>query len=182
MIKILKNPKTDSYVRLKNQILGGKFPWYFNPFSAPGIEETENHKNISYFKHNFLDRPEQQFGFPTVLSNGLAEQLSCTINDILKENNINLITFLRICANLTFPYQKVTNCIAHYDHFYNHKNLLIYLTDSGGKTIVEGEEHDPKEDDVIMFQGKHYQQTPKEKERIVIVVTFIDSELLNHNQ
>ena len=74
----------------------------------------------------------------------------------------------------------------HVDHKFPHTNMLIYLTDAGGKTIVEDiskrEEstfslslaHDPKEDDVVTFGGQyHCHELPKEKPRLVIVTTYI---------
>ena len=61
----------------------------------------------------------------------------------------------------------------HVDHDFPHKNLLIYLTDAGGKTIVGNESHDPKEDDIIMFPGlMHCIETSHTKDRVVLVVTF----------
>ena len=54
------------------------------------------------------------------------------------------------------------------------ENLLIYLTNAGGKTVVGDEYHDPREDDVITFGGdEHYHYTPEKERRIVIVATFI---------
>ena len=51
--------------------------------------------------------------------------------------------------------------------------MLVYLTDAGGRTIVENEYFDPREDNVIVFCGKHYYYLPTEKRRIVFVATFI---------
>ena len=60
----------------------------------------------------------------------------------------------------------------HTDHSFKHVNLLIYLTDNGGKTFVEGEEHEPSEDDVILFTGEHFFELPKKGRRIVIIATL----------
>ena len=57
-------------------------------------------------------------------------------------------------------------------HHFPHKNILLYLTDTGGKTFVEEEYHDPKEDDVIIFSGNHWAELPKTGRRIVIVNTI----------
>ena len=61
----------------------------------------------------------------------------------------------------------------HMDHEFPHKNMLIYLTDAGGSTIVEGEEFAPEEDDVIIFEGMHWHKLPKKERRVVLVMTYI---------
>ena len=59
------------------------------------------------------------------------------------------------------------------------KNLIVYLTNAGGKTFVKNEdtskyeEHDPVEDDIILFTGEHYMQTPRDKRRVILVATMI---------
>ena len=58
------------------------------------------------------------------------------------------------------------------DHTYPHQNIIMYHTDSGGRTFVEDGEHDPKEDDVILFSGRHHMELPKEKRRVVSVGTI----------
>ena len=63
--------------------------------------------------------------------------------------------------------------VPHEDHEYPHKNMLIYLTDAGGSTFVEGEEFAPEEDDVIIFEGIHWHELPKQKRRVVLVMTYI---------
>ena len=47
------------------------------------------------------------------------------------------------------------------------------MTSSGGETFVEGEKFDPKEDDVIVFEGRHYMKRPIKDKRIVLVATFM---------
>ena len=39
--------------------------------------------------------------------------------------------------------------------------------------VVEGEEFAPEEDDVIIFQGEHWHELPKQKRRVVLVMTYI---------
>ena len=51
----------------------------------------------------------------------------------------------------------------------------VYLTNpEGGSTVCEGEEFTGKEDDAIIFEGKHYNYPPKRGRRMVIVATFSD--------
>ena len=55
MIKILKNTKTQSYIKFKESVLGSYFPWYHNQNVA--IQEF-NSKDVFYFGHTFFTRPE----------------------------------------------------------------------------------------------------------------------------
>ena len=43
------------------------------------------------------------------------------------------------------------------------------MTDSGGSTYIEGEEHQPQEDQTIIFEGEHYMKLPEKYRRIVLV-------------
>ena len=35
------------------------------------------------------------------------------------------------------------------------------------------EVHIPQEDDIILFTGEHYMQTPRDKRRVILVATMI---------
>ena len=62
----------------------------------------------------------------------------------------------------------------HYDHEFPHKNLLIYFSDTnGGYTMVDDERYDGEENDVIIFDGLHYNKPPSKGRRIVLITTFI---------
>ena len=50
---------------------------------------------------------------------------------------------LRINFNLTFPFGDKPS-IPHVDHNFPHKNMLIYFTDTGGDTIIGGDNFTPK--------------------------------------
>ena len=81
---------------------------------------------------------------------------------------------------LGIPIKEDKGAFPHIDHSFPHKNLIIYLNDpAGGDTVLvdkdykEIDRHHPKEDDIISFEGIHYQKMPKEGRRIVLVVTYI---------
>ena len=82
---------------------------------------------------------------------------------------------VRCSLNATHPHPEQTSLKTslHNDHNFPHKNMLVYLTDAGGSTFVEGEEFAPEEDDVIIFQGEHWHELPKQKRRVVLVMTYI---------
>ena len=55
---------------------------------------------------------------------------------------------------------------------FKHVNFITYMTDSGGSTYIEGEEHQPQEDQTIIFEGEHYMKLPEKYRRIVLVATL----------
>ena len=176
----LKNPKTNIYLELKDFVLSHNFPWYWCSGATPHIKNHEGHHDVPYFSHEFLRRPdssELEPRFPKVCSEN-ASIISSILVDILDLNKIYVNCFLRINANCVFSTQESINTMPHKDHSFPHKNILVYLTDVGGNTVVEDEFHEPKEDDVIVFNGlEHYVTTPKHTDvpvrRIVLVATFI---------
>ena len=171
MIKVLENPKTIKFLSMKEYILSENFEWYWNEKSTVDGDG----ENVSFYSHPFLTRPEA-FGFggkyPKISCNN-TESASTIIQEILEHNNIPINTFLRINANCVHPYSEVLKSVPHYDHEFPHKNILIYLSSSGGSTFVDDEEYSPQEDDVIVFEGLHYHETPLNKRRVVLVATFI---------
>lgn len=183
MIKVLKNPKTNTYKEFKKLIESNQFPWQFHPVSTrldpKVIEDNGNvYHNISFYTHPFLMRPElyPKKRYPSITS-PYTDGASEVFLEIFNYNNVKINSFLRIAVNAVHPFDKVLTTIPHADHPFDHENALIYLTDSGGCTIVNGEYHDPKEDDVITFSTKnnelHHHQTPKSERRVVLVATFI---------
>ena len=61
----------------------------------------------------------------------------------------------------------------HVDHSFPHRNIIMYLTDAGGDTVVNDEVYSPKEDGVIMFEGEHYHHFPMKDARIDFVDTYL---------
>lgn len=180
MINVLENPKTDLYLQVKSKLLSTDFPWFWN-YNSINKEDYEkggaildSGYNNPYYSHTFLERPEitsSRVCFPV---SEASERVSECIAEILDHNKIQVNVFLRICANSVHPTKKVVDTVSHVDHNFEHNNVIIYLTDAGGATIVENQTHDPKEDDVITFGGKfHHFQTPKKERRVVLVATFI---------
>jgi hypothetical protein len=176
MIKNLKNPKTSLYLEFKKYIFSSEFCWYYNSYSTHDGENPEPKKyiNIPFYSHNFLQRPEYNGKYPLPNSDKL-EMISSVFKEIITHNDINFTTFLRINANCTHPQLNtdIQCTVPHYDHTFPHKNMLIYFSDAGGKTVVDDKIFEPKEDDVIIFEGKHYYYAPLEKRRIICVATFI---------
>ena len=184
----LKNPKTVDYLKLKNHILDHTFEWTYientihlkqdeDAIFPPSISKDGLRIiNNSMYTHIFLRRPDKNILYPKVESEYMG-YLNDVYGDIFNFNidymkNFNLM--IRCSANAVEPSQE-NNVITmpHVDHPWQHVNMLIYLTDAGGSTFVEGEEFAPEEDDVIIFQGQHWHELPKQKRRVVLVMTYI---------
>ena len=182
----LKNPKTDSYIKLKELILSNRIPWYYhttavNPDDTGDYnvsEYSKEHINAPFFGHCFLKRPDCDDNRYSIPESNYLPYVDTVVREICDFNNVTINCFLRLNANLLFPllplFKEKKFTFPHIDHDFPHKNILLYLTNAGGETIVGKEIYDPKEDDVIIFDGDmHYVKIQKEKPRYVIVGTYI---------
>ena len=91
---------------------------------------------------------------------------------VMPTNSSSCTCFYRININATEPGMKGYG-YPHVDHEFPHKNLIVYLTDSGGQTVCEGEVYNPEEDDIITFEGRNYQGLSNTKRRIVVVANYL---------
>ena len=149
--------------------------------------------NPPMYNHVFLGRPNSIDLYSIIYSQPFMEYINEMYCEILNTNIKNMgmglhqePTGLGTYRNL--PFNMMCRCAAnaiepstlenvisvpHVDHNFPHKNMLIYLTDAGGSTFVEGEEFAPEEDDVIIFEGIHWHELPKKERRVVLVMTYI---------
>ena len=176
MIHKLINPRTETYRQCKSLVTHENFPWYFIKKSVslhPDYDVTK-HTEISFFAHGLLIRPHHSTGhrYPVPDSEYL-EYFERMLMEIFERNNIQAGCIFRMNLNLVTPNNGLQLTIPHEDHIYPHKNILVYFTNAGGETYCEGEVHDPKEDDVIIFEGEHYYKLPEKDARIVFVATYI---------
>ena len=168
MITQLKNPLIPSphYQEFKEYVLDVEFPWYKNP---------SNSGNPGFFGHVFIRRPEESWGrFPQDVST-YTRKVADLFQTIMDHNNIEIKSILRLNLNLVYPvpFGKQTTP-PHIDHEFPHYNFLLYLTNAGGKLVVGKESFDPREDDVVIFEGEtHYIHLPKKDLRVALVATYI---------
>jgi len=175
-IHILKNPKTPNYKKLKSLVLSLDFPWHNCRTMGP------NPDGHMFSSHCFLMRPDD-IKIPLSTSDHMNLCYEVLI-EILKFNKLEVNCFFRMNANKTYPDSGNGDKCAHMhvDHSWNHNNILIYLTNAGGKTIVPrigksrfiSRSHNPKEDDIMQFGGSfHTHEYPKKDPRVVLVATYI---------
>lgn len=194
MIKILSNPKNESYFKLKERVLSSEFVWTYSPKT---IVEDKNYsdkfKEIDFYSHCVIERPTDERPFPSITSTEW--QLSSEVfTDIMVHNDLPFNCIYRINFNCTSYFGDDLLSPPHIDHRYPHNNLIIYLTDfSNGFTHIFNKTW-PKydqidinpsdmkysfkgnEDDIITFDGFHYHciDSPKLGERrIVMIVTYL---------
>lgn len=173
MITVIRNPKTSSYLEHKKIILSDTFPWFWQNKSQHESNVKEGY-NFPFYSHIFLRRPDFNFSSIPIVNSEYAQPLATILFEILQFNNLEVNCFLRINANCVHPEKTILGTAPHVDHNFDHKNIIVYLTNAGGKTFVGDESHDPKEDDVIIFGGEtHYFQTPENQRRVVLVATYI---------
>ena len=176
--KVLKNPKTQNYLDLKDWVLSENFLWAYHETSTPHIEEEPmgkgQHINVPYYTHTFLLRPEtNRYSSLYHSSPEDLQRVIRVIDEIAKANDVKFTSYVRISANAVHPNKFGSYSLPHIDHTFPHGQIILYLTDAGGNTYIEDVCHEPSEDDAIAFQGKHYMQTPYEQRRVIIVATFI---------
>ena len=185
-IQRVENPITETYKKLKDNILGQLFPWSWGEKtitqewqSSEYIEDTAvgQHEDFGFYSHGFLMRPVKNTDvtccYPTV-SSPFTQNAHDLVTEILDFNRVKYDLIFRMAANCVHPTETRLASPPHEDHPWPHTNLLIYLTDPfKGETVVEEKKFFGKEDDVILFQGVHYHRPPEKNRRIVFVATFI---------
>ena len=183
MIIKLRNPFTDTYLGFKQFVTSEDFTWFNSktfdslpgtPINIPEGWDRKDFGSHTLFGHNILSRPE-----PRRYSAPFSDQIDNMVGiftELINSGQIDNNSFLlRSCVNLTTPWNRTgpKYSYPHTDHAFDHTNMIMYLTDAGGRTFVEGESHDPKEDDIILFKGTHWSELPETENRIVVVSTFI---------
>ena len=175
----LYNNKTFEYEKLKEIIFSHNFPWHTcSAHNSPLNSLEDSEYDFRYFSHKFLGRPGEGTLYPETCSTH-TPLVDVVLTQIFSLNNIDVSCLYRASANLIPPisdsasFLKSKRTMEHVDHDFPHNNLLIYLTDAGGKTIVGNESYNPKEDDIIIFPGcMHCIETSHTRDRVVLVVTF----------
>ena len=135
MIKVLENPKTNNYRQLKKFVLSNEFPWRHNESC-----------NMPFYSHVFLQRPEIN-GYSEPHSKWTNQNLM-VMAEIIDYNSLYKdipYFFLRSNANATHPDSGRQYSDRHVDHPNTpHSNLIVYLTDTDGDTIIGDNRHSPK--------------------------------------
>ena len=170
----LKNPLTNNYQELKRNILGTEFPWVWTNQATGGIIEGSIYDNFPIYTHSFLYRPTAECRYPKETDPN-CYIFHAVVLEIMKYNNIDIDMIYRMCANCVHPTEKNIAGPEHTDHYFSHKNLIVYLTNfKGGATCCGGKTYNGKEDDIITFEGRHKFYPPVDNRRVVLVATYAE--------
>ncbi len=165
MITQLHNPHTQTYRRFKSDVMSSAFPW--NYFHGDGASPA-------HYYHTILARPGfEEALMPTQQSDWL-NIANKVLLEIFMANNIKVKSVLRMVVNCTHETDGHTTPL-HMDHNFETNNIVVYLNQfECGATNVEGESHNPKEDDIIIFDGFHSIEQPcNGTRRVVLVATYL---------
>lgn len=154
-----------------------------------------------FFSHMIIDRKYADNDIPAVIESPHLEFFRGIFLRYCEKHNIKHELIYRMNINFTGHSQKDFFCSAHVDHGYEHKIMLLYLSESGGNTVLFNEigpdfdenvpdvddvnvnpdelsiykEIPPKQGKVVVFDGKHLHAARPcgdGEKRIVCVITF----------
>tara|TARA_Y100000114_G_scaffold157041_1_gene186709 strand:+ start:3105 stop:3623 length:519 start_codon:yes stop_codon:yes gene_type:complete len=143
-------------------------PWYWAPNAAEVGDGGHHfiHHIINKDKGYYNQNPNQKW-FEDILYN------------FAKEQKFKIKEIFRCAINITFNNGKIDRVPAHVDHDYKHKQLLLYLNNSSGETVILDKKSRPfkivrpEEFKAISFDSVlHYHYFPINSVRRVVVYTF----------
>ena len=179
-IKKLKNPKTQDYNILKEEILSTKFSW--NYLTATPPDDSGKFTANPIYQHSIVAGVSSppDFLVPRVESQ-YAEHMFFVIRQILDYNSIEYNQIHRCVVN-QIHYWDGKPSPPHLDHHtFFHRNCLIYLNsfDKGEISLYDEncelmESYKPYEDDIVIFDGYNHSvnQCEPMQRRVVIVFTY----------
>ena len=106
------------------------------------------------------------------------ESFKNILKSFCDKNYIQLNNVIRTAVNITFN-TNIEKCPIHVDHDFSHKQVILYLNDAPGDTIICDNNHEPKiiskpeKFKAICFGSQpHYHYFPHHGIRGVVVYTF----------
>mgnify|MGYP003152678913 CR=1 FL=1 len=147
-----------------------KYPFYL---SANAVRDVDD--NTFHFVHHAIRREE-----PNVGNSGLAPALRLLLSQITSKLNIKYTTIFRCALNITFYNGYQDRCPIHNDHPFDHRQVLIYLNNSNGDTVLLDKKTNKEIKRVspeaykilIMDRRAHYHFFPTKGIRKVLIYTI----------
>ena len=164
-IQVIANPHTQTYRRFKSDVMRSAFPWNYHHGDGA---------SPAHYYHTILARPGfEESLMPTQQSDWL-NIANKVLLEIFMANDIKVKSVLRIVVNCTHETDGHTTPL-HMDHNFETNNIVVYLNQfECGATNVEGDSHNPQEDDIIIFDGFHSIEQPcNGTRRVVLVATYL---------
>ena len=164
-IQVIANPHTQTYRRFKSDVMSSAFPWNYHHGDGA---------SPAHYYHTILARPGfEESLMPTQQSDWL-NIANKVLLEIFMANDIKVKSVLRMVVNCTHETDGHTTPL-HMDHNFETNNIVVYLNQFDcGATNVEGDSHNPQEDDIIIFDGFHSIEQPcNGTRRVVLVATYL---------
>ena len=159
---------------INNLIISGKVPFVFHNNAVPIFKKKD-----FYFEHCIIERKENikyQDRYQSIHYKNFLRVFSY----IFSKFKIKEAEIYRAAINLTVN-NSIKKCSIHYDHDYEHKQILIYLNDADkkSKTVILNKKNKklkeitPKKNKGVLFDYlPHYHFFPTKGYRLVLVITF----------
>jgi|TARA_A100001391_G_scaffold201287_1_gene187924 hypothetical protein len=149
----------DAFTNLQKFVMNNSFPWFYQDFV---IDEKDPLDNI-FLAHLFYkdNRPNSEF----------YDMVCRPFLDRLKPKAI-----IRIKANLYLNQQKIIKHRMHTDFEYPHKGALFFFNTNNGKTIIEDQEIESKQNNIVLFDSSkpHASTTCTDKKaRVTLVFNYL---------
>jgi hypothetical protein len=168
-MKIYKNILNKEQKTFLNDI----FKYEQTPFYLATYAVKENDQGY-HFVHHAIHRNNLN-----VDNSDLAQPLRKLLFELSPKLKINFTKIYRCALNITFYNGFVDRCLTHQDHPFNHKQILIYLNDSDGETVIldkknkkEVKKINPETYKILVMDNRnHYQFFPTKGIRKVLVYT-----------
>ena len=161
--------KDDNFLKPEHKqliklVLSNKFPLYWT-------EHQVFPDKRPYLSHAFLLHDKDK-NISTINSN-LYEKVLDILITFCNKNNITFNECLRVNLNITFPLATKKGKF-HKDHKFDHKQLIVYINNSDGDTVLkkEGRIKNKRYRGVCFDNQMHYAETPSKDRRAVLIYTF----------
>jgi len=157
--RFLKNPLTEDYLSLKNDIFGDNISWLYNQQSNDILDvKTSKYQLLPLYYHNVLQRTENggklesSYDLESRIRSAGYPRFKSVLDEIFSFNDIEVDCYHRIavnsCCNASSDNGSVIKSPIHVDHLFEHQQMLIYLTTSSAPTNIYTEKqtsgYDPK--------------------------------------
>ena len=138
--KNLLNQKEIKFI--KNNILETNFPWYYH--------QAATTKECPVYTHTLIHRYNINKEKPVINSNVFSFFEKIVLR-FCKKHSIKIKAFTRATLN-SISFNKMKKGVAHVDHDFKHKVIMVYLNNTDGETIIYNKKFDNK--NTLIFSNK----------------------------
>ena len=147
-------------------------PFYYHKSTDTSV------KDDPFLSHIVIKRPESRKKTEPYINSPCYKDVVDILNNFTRKNNITYKEITR--AALNFSYANGTKtCGWHMDHDFPHWQLVVYLNDCDKDSFTVLKENNKiinikpaKYKGVCFTRVKHRMIFPKQKERVILVITF----------